>query len=144
MLDTNTIGKLTELEVLHYIIKLGYSASLPFGEKDRYDQIWDINGKLIRIQVKTARINAHEKNPDNFSIIFNCRSSYTKRNKTMHHKYNKNEVDYFATMWENQLYLVPVEECSDRKILRFSTSQENQPNISWAKDYEVEKVLKRI
>ena len=55
MITTNQKGKQTELEILLYVTKLGYSVSIPWGDKDRYDQIWDINGNLIRIQVKTAK-----------------------------------------------------------------------------------------
>ena len=47
-MDTNLQGKITELEVMSYIIKKGFSVSIPFGDKDRYDQIWDINGKLYK------------------------------------------------------------------------------------------------
>lgn len=36
-MNTNQIGKITELEVLLYMQKLGYSISIPFGDKDRYD-----------------------------------------------------------------------------------------------------------
>ena len=141
-MDSNKIGTLTELEVLHYILRLGYSVSIPFGDKERYDQIWDINGVLVRVQVKTARINNKDKNQN--SIIFNCQSSYTRRNKTINHRYKKNEVDYFATMWNNQLYLVPIEECSDKKVLRFDAVQPQQPNISWASNYEAERVIEKL
>ena len=63
MLDTNKKGAFTEAQILSYILNLGYSVSIPFGDKDRYDQIWDINGKLLKIQIKTARLNNNEKNP---------------------------------------------------------------------------------
>ena len=140
MINPNEKGKNTEAQVLTYILKLGYSVSIPFGDKDRYDQIWDINGKLIRVQVKTARLNRSEKNPQNISICFNCKSTMNGRT----HKYSKAEIDYFATYWDGKVYLVPVEECSAEKTLRFSSSQPNQPNISWAKNYEVEEVIKQL
>ena len=54
--------------------------------------------------------------------------------------YTKDDIDYFATFWENQVYLVPVEETSSKKVLRFESTS-NQPNISWAKNYTVEEVL---
>ncbi len=44
-MNTNQIGKITELEILTQVIKLGYSLSIPYGDKDRHDQIWDIDGK---------------------------------------------------------------------------------------------------
>ena len=36
-MDTNTLGKITEIEVMSYILKKGYSVSIPFGDKDKYD-----------------------------------------------------------------------------------------------------------
>lgn len=138
--NPNDKGKATESQVLAYMIGLGYSISIPFGDKDKYDQIWDINGKLIKVQVKTARLNEKEKNPSNVSIKFNCKSTVNGTNR----KYTKEDIDYFATYWQNQVYLVPVEECSIEKVLRFTSSQPNQPAISWAKDYKVEEVLKRL
>lgn len=140
MIDCNEKGKNTEAQVLTYILGLGYSVSIPFGDKERYDQIWDINGKLIRVQVKTSRLNRNEKNPENLSIHFNCKSVINGKT----HKYSKEEIDYFATYWDNKVYLIPVEECSIEKTLRFSSSQPNQPNICWAKNYEVEEVIKQL
>lgn len=49
VLSTNQKGKITESEVLKTAISLGIEVSIPFGDKSRYDQIWDVNGKLLRI-----------------------------------------------------------------------------------------------
>ncbi len=46
-------------------------------------------------------------------------------------------------MCNDELYVVPVEECSTQKILRFSTKM-NSSLINWAKDYCFEEVIKRI
>lgn len=138
-MDTNTIGKITELKVLLYVTEQGYSVSIPYGDKDRYDQIWDINGKLLRIQVKTARPIDDEVS----GIIFNCRSTYSRNTGAKTHTYTSTEIDYFATYWDGKCYLVPVSECSDKKTLRFMTKQK-QPNISWAINYEFEEVIKTL
>ena len=133
IMNTNTLGKITETEVMSYIIRKGYSVSIPFGDKDRYDQIWDINGKLFRIQIKTSHL--YTKNTGKaieFSTTGNSNGRITS--------YTKDDIDYFATIWEGQVYLVPVEETSSKKVLRFESTI-NQPNISWAKDYTVEEVL---
>lgn len=132
-MDTNTLGKITELEVMSYITKKGYSVSIPFGDKDRYDQIWDINGKLLRIQIKTSHL--YTKNTGK-AIEF--KTTGTSNGKTT--SYTKNDIDYFATFWEGQVYVVPVEETSSKKVLRFETTI-NQPNICWARNYTVEEVL---
>lgn len=138
-MNTNQLGKITELEVLSYVMKQGYSVSIPFGDKDRYDQIWDINGKLLRVQVKTSHWYKNEQS----AIEFKCLTNYVKTTGNVEHKYSKEEIDYFATYWEGKVYLVPVEECSSKKILRFSAKQ-NQGTICWAKDYEFEEVIKNL
>ena len=134
-MNVNTKGKITELEILTLITKLGYSVSIPFGDKDKYDQIWDINGKLLKVQIKTCRW----KNDEHTGIIFNCYSVCNGKK----HKYSKNEIDYFATIWENKCYLIPVEECSSEKTLWFSLKI-NNPLCCLAKNYELEEVLKAL
>ena len=139
-MDTNTIGKITELKVLSYAIEHGYSVSIPFGDKDRYDQIWDINGNLIRVQVKTSRW----KNEQQKAIIFSCKSSYARSTGVKAHTYSKNEIDYFATYWDGKVYLVPVEECSTEKTLWFEKPSNGCSKCSFAVDYEMEVTLGKI
>lgn len=91
-MNTNQIGKITELEVLSYIIKKGYSVSIPFGDKDRYDQIWDIEGRLFRVQVKTCKWIDEEHSAIEFACYTVCNGSK--------HTYSKKEIDLFATMCE--------------------------------------------
>ena len=139
-MDSKQIGNITELEVLTYITKLGYQVSIPFGDRERYDQIWDIKGKLLKIQVKTSR----SKN-DGESILFSCRSNTRKDGKIQHSRYTKEEIDYFATFWEGKCYMIPVEETSVGKMLRFTPPKNGQiKGINFAKDYLVEEVLKTL
>ena len=76
-MDVNQKGRLTELKVLSYIIEKGFSVSLPFGDKERYDQIWDIKGRLYRVQIKTSRWMDVEHS----GFAFNC---YTVCNGKKH------------------------------------------------------------
>lgn len=138
-MDTKFIGNITELEVLTYITKLGYQVSIPFGDRERYDQIWDINGKLLRVQVKTSRLI------DDGVIKFSCRSSHRKAGKYVASKYTANEIDYFATFWDGRCYLVPVNETSTDKTLRFVPPKNKQiKGITFAEEYEVERMLNKI
>lgn len=138
-MDSKFIGNITELEVLTYITKLGYQVSIPFGDRERYDQIWDINGKLLKVQVKTSRLI------DDNAIKFSCFSSHRKEGKSIKAKYTSDEIDYFATFWNNKCYLIPITETSNEKTLRFAPPKNGQiKGISFAKDYEVEEVLSRM
>lgn len=135
-MNTNQKGKLTELKMLTYIIELGYSVSIPFGDKDRYDQIWDINGKLLKIQIKTA----HWKNSEKKAIVIKTRSISNGKQV----RYTKDQIDYFATCWNEKYYLIPVEECSTEKTLWLETPKANFSNCSFAKDYEIKEILKKL
>ena len=53
-MDKKQIGNLTELQCLTSFVSLGYNVSIPYGDNAKYDFIADIQGKLIRVQVKTA------------------------------------------------------------------------------------------
>ena len=65
--------------------------------------------------------------------------------KTINKKYNKSEIDYFATFIKNRCYLVPVEECSTTKCLRFDVSQNNQQvSINFEENYRLEKQIEKI
>ena len=139
-LSSKQKGNLTELQCITFFYQLGYSVSIPYGENSRYDFIADINGKLIKVQVKTSRVRK-----ENEAIVFACRSTNVNTKGTNYHRYTKEQIDYFATYWNGKCYLVPVEECSNEKVLRFCYPSNGQKKgITLAENYELEKVLRRI
>lgn len=135
-MTTNQKGNITESQVMAKILELGYSVSIPFGNSDKYDQIWDIDGKLIRVQIKTSRWKNIE---DKRALTFTCKSTCNGKA----HFYSKKDIDFFATCWEGKVYAVPVEECSSEKALWFQPPL-NHSKVSYAQDYEVAEVLKRL
>lgn len=131
-------GNITELETMLAFIKLGYNVLTPYGDCERYDFVVDIKGKFIRIQAKTSRT---EDNGASFS--FSGRSNHRKNGTIIHHKYTSDEIDYFVTSFNNQCYLIPVEECGADKHLRLLPPKNGQTRgINWAKNYELEEVVK--
>ena len=139
--DTKRVGNIAELEVLTYATKLGYQVSIPFGDRARYDQIWDVKGKLFKIQVKSAHIIG-----DYEGIGISCRSSNRSGGKIINRKYTSDDADFFATYYDGKCYLIPIDETSGNcKKLRFIHPKNNQLiNINWATDYEVEKVIQKF
>lgn len=124
--NTNFIGNSTELDVLAYISRLNNYVSLPFGGNARYDQIWDINGKLYKVQIKTSKLSE-----DCSVISFNTG------------KYEASEIDGFATFYNGKCYYIPLELASSTEVkLRFNLPKGCNPNsIKFAFDYEVERIL---
>ena len=135
------IGEIVEAKVLTDLLDCGLSVATPWGDDDPYDLIADIDGKLIRIQVKTARSRTHGE-----AFSFCCtRNKYCKNGIWLHQKYEEGEIDYFATVWEGKTYLVPAEECGQEKQLRISPTKNGMKKlVNWAKDYELEKVVDKL
>ena len=137
-MNSKQIGDITELTVMLAFVQAGYNILIPYGDREKYDFVADINNNFIRIQVKTSHsINNGE------SFEFSCKSSTTNNGKKTYVSYTKNDIDFYATIFNNQCYLIPVEECgSSAKRLRILPTKNNQcQGICWAKNFEIEKVL---
>ena len=140
IMDCKYKGNFTELLCLAAFTKLGYQVSVPYGDHARYDFIADINGKLYKIQCKTAR-----KEKDGV-YLFSCRSTSANHSRAASRSYSKNEIDFFATTIDNRCYLVPIEETSRyEKKLRFVEPKNKQKvGVSLAKYYELETQLAKL
>ena len=134
-------GYTVEAKVLADLLACGVAVATPWGDDERYDLIADVNGKLIRIQVKASRTR---HNGESFS--FSCtRHIYEGVGRYKHVTYEEGSIDYFATVWEGQSYLVPAEECGQEKQLRISPTKNGMKKlVNWAKDYELEKVVDKL
>lgn len=135
-LTTQQKGITTEMFVAAKLLQLGYNVSQPFCQDSKYDLIVDVNNHLYRLQVKTSRLIT-----DN-TIVFNCRST-TKNSQTNKSRYyQESEIDYFATYWDNEVFLIPVSECSSEKRLHLIPVK--QSNQTYAYDYLASEVLKSL
>ncbi len=133
---TNQKGLITEMQVMLRLIEMGYDVSQPLNADSKYDCILDVNGQLLKIQIKTA--HKHPKTKD--SIEIKCRSTTTTQNHRKQGGYTSKDIDYFATFWENELYLIPVEECSSEKTLHL-TKEVVRKGWSYLEDYKAKEVL---
>lgn len=135
-LSTQQKGIVTEMQVATYLLSLGYNVSQPFSQDSKYDLIVDVDGKLLRLQVKTSRLASPT------SITFNCRSTTTNVKNCKSRRYSDTEVDYFATYWNGKAYLVPISECSTQKSLHLEKT--NRKDWSYMEDYLADEVLRTL
>ena len=140
MLDSKQKGILTELQCITAFNELGYHVSIPYGENSRYDFIADIDTMLLRIQVKSA---SPLKGAEKQAFCFSCRSTRVNTQGNISRKYTKNEIDYFCTFYLGKCYLIPVEECSTEKTLRF-VQPPNCAKVNLAENYELQVQLQKI
>lgn len=138
ILNTHFQGEITELEVAEAFLAQGYQVCKPLVSDSRYDFVVDINHTFYRIQVKTSSLSI-----DGDYIEFKTQSSHTNTKKTVYHSYSKEEVDYFATIFNHQCYLVPIEQVGSRSFrLRLKPTKNGQTkNINFAKDFKLENIF---
>ena len=76
--------------------------------------------------------------------MFSTKSTTHNSNGYTTRHYTENMVDFFATYWDNECYLIPFSECGTHsKRLRLLPSKNGQvKNITFAKDYIAKEVLK--
>lgn len=121
MLSENIIkGQLIELKVQEEFIRYGFDISVPNYNASKYDLLVDTGKELLKIQIKKS-IGKTEH-----SFTFPCTSQNVRSNSdSTKHKYTKDEIDYFATVWKDKVYLIPVDETSKVKTLRDDGSFDN-------------------
>lgn len=135
MLNTHFRGEITELQVAEAFLEQGYQICKPMVSDCRYDFIADINHHLYRIQVKTAKVCSNGE-----YIEFSTQSTHTNTKKTVYHTYSSEDVDYFATVYDGQCYLVPIDKIGSRSFkLRLKPTRNGQKtNINFADEYRLE------
>ena len=135
MLTTDQKGNVAETAITAAAVKLGVEVYRPIGEGQRYDLIFDVNSRLLRIQCKwSTRYND--------ILVVRCYS--TRRiagGKIVSRRYTETEIDAVAIYCEelDRCYLLPLELWSGRRQihLRLNPARNNQMlGINWAKDFE--------
>ena len=139
-LSSHFIGEITEQQVAIEFLKLGYLISKPLVQSSRYDFIVDINHKLYKVQVKTGTLKEESY------IEFATSSSHTNTKGTINLSYSADDVDFFATMYDGECYLIPHEVCAKRmQRLRIAPTKNGQTKgITFAKDYHLKDVIEKL
>lgn len=140
-LSSHYIGEITEQQVATEFLKLGIQVCKPLVQSSKYDFVVDINNKLYKIQVKTGT-----PKENNSYIEFATSTSHTNAKGTINLTYSENDVDFFATMYNNECYLIPYEVCGKRaQRLRLIPTKNSQiKGITFAKDYHLEDIVKSL
>lgn len=142
IVNTKDKGNISEAKALFEFQKRNIPVALPWGDNQRYDMIAEFNGKLNRIQVKTAN------EIDNGAIKCYCRSSKNHTtNKEL--KTYENDVDYFV--FYNQdldiIALVPIKEVGISKSinLRIEPTKNGQTKgIRFFKDFDFDNIIPSV
>jgi hypothetical protein len=132
-MNTKTVGDISEAMVLAALVRVGKDVLIPWGDNLRYDMAYDDDGKLIRVQCKTAQ------DLGNGSFTFPTASSQAHRGKGRRNY--RGQIEFFGVYCPStqEVYLVPVDDVGlSSATLRVEPSVNNQTKkVRWAKDYVV-------
>ena len=137
MYHTSQKGLLTELSCQYDFTRCGILLSQPITPDSRYDFLADINGRIYKIQCKSSVSTDEKESAFTFSV--QSQNQISKEKKDYH-----GQIDFFYTNFNEQGYLIPIDKVGKKqKVLRFFTDSSNAGNsqITWASDYEFEKIL---
>ena len=137
--ETQIKGLTTELKCMEKFIEYGFIVSIPYGNNSRYDLLLDGgNGKYIRIQCKTAHLN------ENGSYTINTANSVSTMTKRTVKHYDSTQIDFIASIVEEQLVIIPVDLISNSKSKVFRTELPKfgaKSSCNLIQDFTVEKYI---
>ena len=136
--NTSRKGEVTESVILARLVQLGYECLIPWGHDHRYDIAIDDDGKLVRIQCKTAHY-IEERG----CLEFNTAITYARVGGKPHiRKGYQGQADYYGvySLETGKTYLVPVDDVpiGSKALLRlYATKNNQQKGVKWVQDYEI-------
>jgi len=129
-------GDASETLVAYEVLNNSYRIAYPHGHAQDYDLIADVDGCLLKIQVKTA-INTRKR-------------QYEMRLRDKNN-YDADHVDMFAAAVhpENAAFYVPFDEMGESQRVTFTPPEEmgsdaNRERANQVGDYSLETILSRL
>ena len=134
MLTTDQKGSIAEAAVAYEAVKLGIGVFRPISDGEHYDLIFDVSGRLLRVQCKWAARQGDV-------VAVRCYSCRRTADGLTRRTYTSSEVDAFAAHCPEleRCFFLPFERFPQhRQIqLRLAPARNNQQQgIHWADEYD--------
>jgi hypothetical protein len=131
---TDQKGSIAEAAIALEAMKLGIGVFKPLCDGERYDYIFRVDSRLLRVQCKWAARHGDV-------LVVRCRSCRRTRDGLLHRRYTPDEIDAFAaySLDTDRCYFLPLTSFPySRAIqLRVGPARNNQQRgINWAADFE--------
>ncbi|MGH3091258.1 MAG: group I intron-associated PD-(D/E)XK endonuclease [Gaiellaceae bacterium] len=134
IVTTDQKGAIAETAIGHAAVKLGIDVYRPIVEGGRYDLIFNLGARLLRIQCKWAKRRGSV-------VAVRCSSCRRTANGLLHRTYTAQEIDAIAAFCPDtdRCYFLPVDLVAGRRelSLRLDPTRNGQKRgIRWADDFD--------
>ncbi len=141
MLTTAQKGAVAETAIVHAATKLGIEVYRPVQEGGRYDLIFDLGSRLVRVQCKWASRNGNV-------LVVRCYSCRRAREGMRKRSYTPDEIDAIAaySLDIDRCYFLPLSDIYRQTAIQMRlgpTANNQRLGINWAADYEFDAKLAR-
>jgi PD-(D/E)XK endonuclease len=141
VLSTNQLGAITEAEIVSAALKLGIGVFSAV-QDERYDLIFDLHPRLLRVQCKTAVVSGDV-------VVIRCYSTRRSADGLVKRVYTRAEIDAIAAYCReiDRVFLVSVGRIDGRSHiqLRLCPPRNNQKvGVNWADDFDFAATLGRL
>src|SRR6266542_3723914 len=141
-LTTDQKGSVAEAAIALAALELGVGVFRAISDGERYDVIFDVGGRLWRVQCKWAPRHGDV-------IVVRCYSCRRNREGLLRRPYSKGDFDAFAAYCPElrQCYFLPFDVVGRRVQiqLRLGPSRNNQSaGVNWADDFDFAATLRRL
>jgi PD-(D/E)XK endonuclease len=136
---TNDKGAIAEAELFAAAVRLGVVVLRPFPDGRRYDLVFDVGGRLLRVQCKWGRVVG------DVVVVRTGTSRHTPRGYVTT-TYTADEIDAFGVYCGdlNRCLLLPINDAVGQSNvhLRLAPARNNQKaSIKMAEDYDLARMI---
>ena len=138
MLTTDQKGTIAEMAIAWAAVKRGIGVFRPLTDGERYDLIFDLRPRLVRVQCKWA-----VRSGDVVIIrAYSCRRTNTGLRRSF---YSADEIDAIAAYCAeiDRCFYLPLSEIPGRTGIHLrlaATANNQQLGVSWADDFDFERL----
>jgi prevent-host-death family protein len=134
-MNNNQKGAIAEQAIALAAIRLGIPVLRPLAEHGRYDMALELDGRLLRVQCKSARL-------DGDVVCIQVAGSRTKVGGYVRTTYAEHEIDVVAAYCGelDRVFVLPASLVAGRHAvqLRLAPARNNQTaSINWAEEFEL-------
>lgn len=137
-LTTDQKGAIAESAIVHAAIKLGVGVFRPLSDGERYDLIFDLRPRLLRVQCKWAALSGDV-------VVVRCYSCRRTRSGLLKRAYTTTEIDAIAAYCAglDRCFFFPIDWLDGRSHvqLRLRPARNNQHvGVNWVEDFAFERL----